>query len=127
MQKFLGIAVLFVCSFTALTIGYAAQSNQGSQGQPQAQTQQAATQSSEETAGQSKQFTNIQVLKDIPADQVIPSMQFISASLGVDCGFCHVTDKGHEGFASDDKRSKKRRRVATPWSRSVSTRMISSG
>ena len=107
MQRVLGIAVLFVCSFTAVTIGYAVQSDQGSKGQPQAETQQSAPQGSEEKAGQSKQFTNIQVLKDIPADQLIPSMQFISASLGVDCGFCHDTDKGHEGFASDDKRAKK--------------------
>ncbi|MGA9507115.1 MAG: c-type cytochrome [Candidatus Sulfotelmatobacter sp.] len=37
-----------------------------------------------------KQFKNIQVLKDIPADQLIPAMQFITASLGVECEFCHV-------------------------------------
>src|SRR5580698_3878240 len=30
-----------------------------------------------------EQFKNIQVLKGIPADQLIPSMQFITASLGV--------------------------------------------
>src|SRR5689334_6192105 len=108
MQKsFLGISVVFVCSLTALTIGHAAQSDQSSQGQPQAQTQQSAAQGSEEKAGQSKQFTNIQVLKDIPSDQLLPSMQFISAALGVDCAFCHITDKGHEGFTSDDKRAKK--------------------
>ena len=108
MGRILGLAVLFVCSFTALTIGYAAQSDQGPQPQAQAQKQQSASPGSNaETAGQSKQFTNIQVLKDIPADQLIPSMQFISAALGVDCGFCHITDKGHEGFASDDKRNKK--------------------
>jgi hypothetical protein len=105
MQRFLAVAVFFICSFTVLTIGYAAQTDQRTQGQPP--TQQSATQASEEKAGQSKQFTNIQVLKDIPADQLLPSMQFISAALGVDCGFCHITNKGHEGFASDDKRNKK--------------------
>lgn len=47
------------------------------------------------------------MLKDIPADQLLPSMQFISGALGVDCGFCHITNKGHEGFASDEKRNKK--------------------
>jgi len=29
-------------------------------------------------------------LKGIPADQLIPAMQFITASLGVECEFCHV-------------------------------------
>lgn len=50
-----------------------------------------------------QQFKNIQVLKDIPADQLIPSMQFIANSLGVECDFCHV-----EGaFDKDDKEEKK--------------------
>ena len=49
-----------------------------------------------------KQFKNIQVLKGIPADQLVPGMQFISASLGVECQFCHV-----EGaFEKDDKKTK---------------------
>src|SRR5579884_994223 len=38
----------------------------------------------------SEQFKNIQVLKDIPADQLLPTMQFFAASLGVGCDFCHV-------------------------------------
>ena len=47
-------------------------------------------------------FKNIQVLKGLPADQLIPSMQFISASLGVECEFCHV-----EGaFDKDEKKPK---------------------
>jgi photosynthetic reaction center cytochrome c subunit len=50
-----------------------------------------------------KQFKNIQVLKDIPADQLIPAMQFIAASLGVQCEFCHVE---HE-MQKDDKKEKK--------------------
>jgi photosynthetic reaction center cytochrome c subunit len=54
-----------------------------------------------------QQFKNIQVLKDIPADQLIPAMQFISASLGVECEFCHV-----EGaFEKDDKKPKQTARV----------------
>ena len=49
-----------------------------------------------------QQFKNIQVLKGIPADQLVPGMQFISASLGVECQFCHV-----EGaFEKDDKKTK---------------------
>ena len=34
-----------------------------------------------------QQFKNIKVLKGIPADQVIPAMEFITASLGVECDF----------------------------------------
>jgi len=49
-----------------------------------------------------EQFKNIQVLKGIPADQLVPGMQFITASLGVECQFCHV-----EGaFEKDDKKPK---------------------
>src|SRR5438270_308487 len=49
-----------------------------------------------------QQFKNIQVLKGVPADQVIPAMQFISASLGVECEFCHV----EHAFDRDDKKPK---------------------
>lgn len=47
-------------------------------------------------------FKNIKVLKGLPADQLIPSMQFISASLGVECEFCHV----ERAFEKDDKKPK---------------------
>jgi photosynthetic reaction center cytochrome c subunit len=50
-----------------------------------------------------QQFKNIQVLKDIPADDLIPAMQFVSASLGVECEFCHVQG----AFEKDDKKQKK--------------------
>jgi photosynthetic reaction center cytochrome c subunit len=52
------------------------------------------------TAGQT--FKNLQALQDAPADQLMPAMQFISASLGVACDFCHVAGK----FDSDDKKPK---------------------
>ena len=47
-------------------------------------------------------FKNIQVLKGIPDDQLIPAMRFITASLGVECGYCHVPDY----FDKDDKKPK---------------------
>jgi len=50
----------------------------------------------------SQQFKNIQILKEIPADQLIPAMQFISASLGVECEYCHV----EKAFDKDDKKPK---------------------
>src|ERR1700736_3922453 len=37
-----------------------------------------------------EQFKNIQILKGVPAEQIFPTMQFITASLGVGCEFCHV-------------------------------------
>ncbi len=48
------------------------------------------------------QFKNIQVLKDIPAEQLIPTMEFIRASLGVGCEYCHE----HDAFDKDDKKPK---------------------
>jgi photosynthetic reaction center cytochrome c subunit len=53
-----------------------------------------------------EQFKNIKVLKGVPADQVFPAMQFVTASLGVECEYCHVRgDKGLE-FDKDDKKTK---------------------
>jgi photosynthetic reaction center cytochrome c subunit len=50
-----------------------------------------------------QQFKNIQVLKGIPADQLIPAMQFITAALGVECEHCH----NREAMDSDEKKPKK--------------------
>ena len=47
-------------------------------------------------------FKNILVLKGTPADQMIPAMQFIANSLGVECEFCHVQN----AMEKDDKKSK---------------------
>ena len=47
-------------------------------------------------------YKNITTLKGIPAEQLIPTMQFISASLGVECDFCHV----EHAFEKDDKKPK---------------------
>jgi hypothetical protein len=48
-------------------------------------------------------YKNIVQLKGTPADQLMPAMQFISASLGVQCDFCHVAGK----MEADDKGAKK--------------------
>jgi photosynthetic reaction center cytochrome c subunit len=47
-------------------------------------------------------YKNIQVFKGYPADDLVPAMQFISNSLGVDCDFCHV-ERAPE---KDDKKEK---------------------
>ena len=48
-------------------------------------------------------FKNIVQLKGMPADQLGPAMQFMSASLGVECTFCHVAGK----MEADDKGPKR--------------------
>jgi hypothetical protein len=47
-------------------------------------------------------FKNVQVLQGVPSEELIPTMRFISASLGVECGYCHVPDH----FDRDDKKPK---------------------
>ena len=47
-------------------------------------------------------YRNIQVLRDIPADELIPAMQFITYSLGVECSYCHV-----EGALEKDEKKTK--------------------
>jgi photosynthetic reaction center cytochrome c subunit len=47
-------------------------------------------------------FKNIQVLKGVSSDQLIPAMRFITASLGVGCNYCHVPDH----FDKDYKKPK---------------------
>lgn len=46
-------------------------------------------------------FKNIQVLKGMPSTQLIPTMQFMSGSLGVPCEHCHVDQR-----ESDAKKEK---------------------
>jgi photosynthetic reaction center cytochrome c subunit len=65
--------------------------------EPNAQKSDIATPKTAEQA-----FKNIQVLKGVPADQIIPAMQFITASLGVQCDFCHL----EKAFEKDDKEAK---------------------
>src|SRR5436190_12266280 len=50
-------------------------------------------------------YKNIKILKDVPADQLPVAMQFIAASLGVGCDFCHVTGP-QGGFDRDEKKPK---------------------
>ena len=56
-----------------------------------------------ETKTAEQVYKNIVELKGTPADQVGPAMQFIAASLGVECTFCHVQGK----MEADDKNAKK--------------------
>jgi photosynthetic reaction center cytochrome c subunit len=65
-----------------------------------------ANQSSLKGKTAAEAYQNIQVLKEIPANQLIPAMQFITYGLGVECSYCHV-----EGaLEKDDKKPKQKAR-----------------
>jgi hypothetical protein len=53
--------------------------------------QPSAAQSAQQKASQA--FKNIKLLGDVPADQVLATMQFFEGSLGVGCDFCHLADR----------------------------------
>src|SRR6202790_3368572 len=89
------VAVLIACGFVA----GAAKPQSGSAPHETAQT---AMNPSAGPKTAEEQFKNIQVLKGVPAEQIFPTMQFISASLGVECEFCHVQG----AFEKDDKKTK---------------------
>ena len=51
---------------------------------------------------------NIQVLTTLPAAELFPTMQFMAASLGVSCDYCHVADgTGRWPMEKDDKAPKR--------------------
>jgi photosynthetic reaction center cytochrome c subunit len=85
LRRFGRIALFFACNFFLAFILPAS-------AQEQVPTPKTAAQ----------QFKNIQALKDIAADQLIPTMQFIAGALGVDCEFCHV----EHAMDKDDKKEK---------------------
>ncbi len=61
------------------------------------------TQTKVETAGQ--KFKSIKILNEMPADQMGKVMNMMSASLGVNCAFCHAANDGDyekEGFEHKD-------------------------
>ena len=55
----------------------------------------------------SEKYKNIQVLKDVPAEQIEATMHFIEAATGMKCSDCHVQEaNGQFSFDKDDKRPK---------------------
>ena len=58
------------------------------------------------TKNSEEDFKNIQVFQGVPSDQLIPAMEFMAASLGVECSYCHVEDH----FEKDDKKAKQKAR-----------------
>ncbi len=93
-KRFLSMAVVVLIATCITTFGRS--STHAGIVRPTPQVPASAPKKAEE------QFKNIQVLKGVPADQIFPTMQFITASLGVECEFCHVQN----AFDKDDKKPK---------------------
>ncbi len=53
-------------------------------------------------------FTNVQVLKGIPVNEFMESMGIFTASLGVGCDYCHVSEAGGSWARYADDNAKKR-------------------
>jgi hypothetical protein len=60
---------------------------------------------------------NIKVLQGLPSSQLIPVMAFMSNSLGVTCGQCHVKE-----WESDEKPAKETARKMIAMERDINTR-----
>ena len=88
--KSIRVFAFVACSIPATVLSIAAQTAAGSAASPAGKTTEQV-------------YKNIQVLKGFASDQLIPAMQFITASLGVQCDFCHVEN----AFEKDDKDPKK--------------------
>jgi photosynthetic reaction center cytochrome c subunit len=84
------VAISFVGPL-ALLCGLSAAQEQPAGGKPQTSAQ---------------KYKNIKVLKNLPADQLIPIMHKINDALGVKCDYCHVIGPNHTGFEKDDKPAK---------------------
>lgn len=58
-------------------------------------------------------FKNVQVLKGIPVSEFMSTMGYFSASLGLNCTFCHVTEslQDWQKFADDVPRKRTARRM----------------
>ena len=60
----------------------------------------AQAQRSSDTRASEQVFKNVQVLKGIPADEFMSTMGFFSASLGLNCVYCHVSESLEIGSVS---------------------------
>jgi len=71
------------------------------------------------------QLRNVQVLKDVPPDQWQLVMQYVAASLGVQCNYCHVMEGrgGRTDMAADDKATKKAARGMMLLAREINSKL----
>jgi len=77
-------------------------------------------------AGGPPPMTNLQIIpKDAPREQVLATMQSISAALGVQCNYCHVMEGrgGRNDMASDEKPAKKTARQMMVFARELNEKL----
>lgn len=72
-------------------------------------------------------YKNVQILKEVPADQFLQTMKGFTKSLGVRCEFCHVTAPGSDtpgfgAFSKDDIEQKRTTRKMILMVRDMRTR-----
>src|SRR5215510_12762665 len=101
LLRLIAIAFIVICLVVAIGVLISAGTNAQTIQTPQA----TAPAPTEKTVEQVRK--NIQVLKGMPDSQLVPTMNFISASLGVRCNFCHVNQADTWDFVSDEKPEKK--------------------
>jgi hypothetical protein len=65
-------------------------------------------------------YKSVRVLSDMPATQIIPTMAFISNSLGVTCAHCHT-----EVYESDEKPAKQKAREMITMTRAINDTQFS--
>ena len=65
-----------------------------------------------------KAYKNIKSMTGTPSSEVIPAMKFMSASLKVDCEFCHKADD----YASDEKSEKNATRHMIEMQKDINTK-----
>jgi hypothetical protein len=70
-----------------------------------------------------QEYKNIQLLKGLPADRLMPIMFAFKSSLGVDCTYCHIKDQ----FEKDDKSTKQVARKMIKLVRDTNANLGSAG
>jgi hypothetical protein len=63
-----------------------------------------------------ERYQDIQVLKDVQADQIVPTMHYFSAALGGECSSCHQANRatGAIDFAADTRSKTTAREMIKP-------------
>lgn len=106
LRRFVLTAVMLAVFSLGIVPGIDAQSSS-------APAQTTPSSAAPKTAGEV--FKNVQVLKEMPSTQMLPTMRVISGSLGVQCQFCHSAGD----FSSDEKMSKQTARKMMQMVQSV--------
>ena len=91
-----------VLKLIVLSLGFAAVAIVGNVAQQKSHAQEPAVE---------QVHKNIQVLKGLPESQLIATMEFFETSLGVECNYCHINEKGQWDPVSDIRPAKATARV----------------